>query len=433
LKSVTFTILATAALGIAQDAAMFRGNPTHTGVYQASGVPELKSLKWKFQTGGKVISSPVLSGDTVFVGSYDENLYAVDAASGKLKWKFKTEGPVLSSPAVAYGLVYFGSYDGQFYALDVRTGQAKWKFATEGERRFEAVGGNSQWPPQQTIPDLWDCYLSSPAVVDGKVYFGSGDGKLYALDAETGAIKWRFVTHGVVHASPAVADGTVYFGSWDTFFYAVDAATGQEKWRFKTNEDSQFHNQTGIQSSAAVADGLVYFGCRDSHLYALDVKTGKQVWSYPTRGTWIVTSPAVRDGTVYFETSDTSLFRAVDAKTGKDKFSLQAAQLFLFSSPALAGDIAYFGSFDGRFYAVDLKNAKFAWQFQTEASKQQLAKFLGPDGKISYNRIFTSRQWEVAALDIERLHSLGSILSSPAVADGAVYFGSTDGNLYALE
>jgi outer membrane protein assembly factor BamB len=77
-----------------------------------------------------------------------------------------------------------------------------------------------------------------------------------------------------VHTSPALAEGLVFIGSWDTYFYALDAATGAEKWRFKTGDDAVIHNQTGIQSSAAIANGVVYFGCRDSKLYALDILTG---------------------------------------------------------------------------------------------------------------------------------------------------------------
>ena len=80
-------------------------------------------------------------------------------------------------------------------------------------------------------------FLSSPVVANGPVYFGSGDGNLYALDAGTGALNWKFQTGDVVHASPAYADGVVYFGSWDSYFYAVDAKTGAEKWRFHGGED----------------------------------------------------------------------------------------------------------------------------------------------------------------------------------------------------
>ena len=114
-----------------------------------------------------------------------------------------------------------------------------------------------------------DFYLSSPAYWDGTVYFGTGGGNVYALDAASGNLKWKFQTGDVVHASPAIADGTIFIGSWDSYFYALDAATGKEKWRFKTGEDPDIHNQVGIQSSAVVADEVVYFGCRDSNFYAL--------------------------------------------------------------------------------------------------------------------------------------------------------------------
>ena len=134
------------------------------------------------------------------------------------------------------------------------------------------------------MPDPFDCYLSSPVVWNGAVYFGSGDGNVYAVDAGSGALKWKFKTGDVVHASPAIADGKVYIGSWDSYFYALDAATGKEVWRFKTGEDPDIHNQVGIQSSAAVVDGVVYFGCRDSHLYALDAKTGEKKWAYRDQG-----------------------------------------------------------------------------------------------------------------------------------------------------
>lgn len=115
------------------------------------------------------------------------------------------------------------------------------------------------------------------------MYFGSGDTNVYALDAISGQLKWKFKTGDVVHASPAISGGAVFVRSWDAYFYALDAVTGTEKWRFKTGEDAQIHNQVGIQSSAAVADGIVYFGCRDSNLYALDAATGKKFGPITTR------------------------------------------------------------------------------------------------------------------------------------------------------
>src|SRR5881392_2555015 len=108
------------------------------------------------------------------------------------------------TPAIDHGMVYVGSYDGKFYALDAQSGAVKWKFATEGERRFEAKGIHGWQPKSQTFADAFDVFLSSPAVADGAVYFGSGDGNLYSLDANSGALRWKFRTGDVVHASPAI-------------------------------------------------------------------------------------------------------------------------------------------------------------------------------------------------------------------------------------
>jgi outer membrane protein assembly factor BamB len=182
---------------------------------------------------------------------------------------------VPSTPAIASGLVYFTSYDGKFYAVDARTGKLRWKFATGGERRFEAKGIHGLQPKNQTIADPWDVYLSSPVVAHGTVYFGSGDGNLFALDAVSGELRWKFPTGDVVHASPAFAGGTLYFGSWDSYFYAVDAVSGKEKWRLHGGEDH--HSQPGrVSSSPAVVDGVVYTGCRDSNVYAIDAASGKE-------------------------------------------------------------------------------------------------------------------------------------------------------------
>ncbi len=162
----------------------------------------------------------------VYVGSSDGNFYAVDAESGAQKWKFEVGSRVPSSPAVSGGVVYFGAYDGNFYALDAVTGGLKWKFKTEGERRFAGKHLHGVQPVSETMPDPFDCYLSSPVPWKGAVYFGSGDGNIYALDAVSGKLNWKFKTGDVVHASPAIADDTVFIGSWDSYFYAIEAGDG---------------------------------------------------------------------------------------------------------------------------------------------------------------------------------------------------------------
>jgi outer membrane protein assembly factor BamB len=422
------------AFMLAQNSPMFRGDPQHSGIYSAAGVPTFNSVKWKFHTGGRVISSPAVVGGVAYVGSTDCNLYAIDVASGAQKWKFETKGWVVSSPAVGAGVVYSLSYDGNFYAVDAISGQLKWKFATGGERRYAGTHLHYLQPVTERMPDPWDVFLSSPAVWNGAVYFGSSDGNVYALDASTGSLKWKVQTGDVVHSSPAIADGVLYIGSWDTFFYALDAASGKEKWRFKTGDDPDAHNHVGIQSSPLVADGVVYFGSRDAYAYALEAATGKQIWKFSTEGSWVNNSPVAQDGNVYFATSVPGIVHAVDAKTGKAVFDVPAGSP-VFASMSIASGVLYMGNFTGKLTAINLKTQKPVWTFETDGAKQNAGAITKEDGSVKWESLFPSPNlfYDEMVLAVHRLFSTGTILSSPVVVGNSVLFGSTDGNLYALE
>jgi len=427
-------LLLVACSSSAQGQSTFHGNVARTGVYDSPGPATLGGVKWAFKTGGPIVGSPAIAGGVVYIGSLDGFLYAVDQETGKEKWKFGTHRQVVSTPAVADGVVYLRGFDAVLYALDAATGAVKWSFTTEFERRFQGNRLHGYPPGYQTIPDSWDLYLSSPAVWNGRVYFGSGDGGVYAVDAQSGQLAWKFSTSDVVHASPTVVNGVVFIGSWDSFFYALDADTGQEKWRYKAGEDSFIHNQQGFQSSAAVVDGVVYTGCRDGHVYALDASTGRKRWDYMTNLSWVNATPAVREGLVYTGTSDSGRFFALDAKTGRLRFNFDAKGQ-VFSSPAIAGDLVYFGVSNGRLEAVEAKTGKEAWAFQTDASKNDPLKILKPDGSIREETAYASyfHDYQDMVLAVNRIFSVGAIWSSPVVDHGVVYFGSTDGNLYALQ
>ena len=411
---------------------MFRGDPAHSGVFAGLGPRKLQGVKWKFVTGDRVVSSPVWSEGVIYFGSDDNNMYAVDAETGHQKWKYVTQGPVPCSPAVVGGVVYFASYDGKFYALNAATGRLKWKFATGGERRFEAKGLDGLQPKNQTIPDPWDVYLSSPVVVNGTVYFGSGDGNLYALDALSGELRWKFQTGDVVHASPAYDSGTLYVGSWDSYLYAVDAETGREKWRFQGGEDPMIHNQVGFQSSPMVSGGVVYTGCRDSNVYAIDAATGKEKWRFYNEMSWVNTTPAAAKGKILFATSDSSLFHMVDAETGK-KDVKQQLKAYVFASPSVAGDVVYLGVLNGSLEARDLATGELLWEFQTDASKQNRNWVLTSERKFNGPMVLSSSWREEATSAMDLQSTVGSFFSSPLIANGVVYVGSADGSLYALQ
>ncbi len=410
----------------------FHGNAARTGVYSSAGPTQAPTVTWTFKAAGPIVTSPAIADGVVYIASLSGHLHAIDRQTGQENWNFKSSRPIASSPAVVGGSVYFVSSAGSLVALDVATGQPKWVYAIEYERKFEAPGLHGYPPARQTIPDAWDVFTSSPAVANGKVYFGSGDGNVYAVDATSGVLQWKFATGDVVHASPAVAGNTVYVGSWDSRLYAIDAETGQQKWAFQGGEDPAIHNQVGFQSSPAVVDGTVYVGSRDAHVYAIDATTGRKKWDYPTSKSWVNGTPAVRDGLVYVGTSDSSRFMALDARTGRLRFNFDAKS-YIFSSAALAGELAYFGCHNGKLYAVNAKTGQFAWEFQTEASRRDPMKVLNPDGSLnraSFAPVFGD--FQDMYVDFYRYVSVGAIMGSPAVEDGVLYVGSMDGNLYAL-
>jgi outer membrane protein assembly factor BamB len=408
---------------------MFRGDAAHGGVFETT--PPTLAKAWSYRTGAKVLSSPVVSEGIVFVGSSDHKLYALEASTGTLKWTFSAQGAIASSPAVAGGRVFFSCLDGLIRALDVRTSQTLWTYRTEGERRFTAPGIHGAQPRTEMMPDPFDVFLSSPVVVGDTVFVGSGDCHIYALEAATGTLRWKVKTGDVVHASPAVAGGLVLVGSFDGKFYALEAGTGAIRWTFQTGADPGLHNQVGIVSSAAVSEGRVFFGCRDGHFYALRAATGELLWKHDNHKGWVIASPAVQGDRVYFPTSDGQRFKALEASTGRLIYD-QPMKAVSFSSPAIVGNRILFGTSDGWLHLVDRATGAKVADFQTEGCRQNGTKYLDAEGRMIGSALYPDGTLDGMVIGLDRMFSLGSILSSPAVTDGLVIVGSTDGNLYAL-
>jgi outer membrane protein assembly factor BamB len=351
-----------------------------------TSVPGFRSPLWTFATQGEVWGSPAISDGVVFIGSDDHFLYAVDAATHSLKWKFETGDIVRSRPAVAGGKVYFTGDDGFLYAADAATGREIWRFD---------MGKPSS--PRLPIPDGWDYMQSSPAVAGGVVFVGSGNANFYAVDAVHGKERWRFEVRQYVRSSPAVVDGVVYFGDWSGMFYALNALIGEEEWRFDT--------KGAVVPSPTVVDGVVYIGSKFPCLYALDAKTGAQKWcfAYPAGAAWVESSAAVAYGVVYVGSSDWFRVNAIDAVNGKLKWQF-ITKGDPWSSPAVSEGVVYIGSSGGFLYALDAATGVEQWKLKTEKA--------------------------LKTEDLMRID--GGVVSSPAIADGVVYFGSLDGKLYAV-
>ena len=158
--------------------------------------------KWAFETGGSVVSSPAIGSDgTIYVGSNDGNLYAINP-TGSLKWTFQTGGAVHSHPAIGSdGTIYVGSWDHYLYAINP-DGSLKWTFPTKGEVNSSPIIGS-----------------------DGTIYVGSWDHYLYAINPD-GSLKWTFLTSGQLFSTPAIGpDSTIYVASWDHCIYAINTGS----------------------------------------------------------------------------------------------------------------------------------------------------------------------------------------------------------------
>ncbi|WP_235907967.1 outer membrane protein assembly factor BamB family protein [Halosegnis longus] len=325
-------------------------NPTHRVPRSRKHGPDSDpSVRWSHQLQ-KYVHEVAIWDNTVYVAVSDE-VVAI-GTDGTEQWSFRTDDEVWSSPAVVDGTVYVGSDDAHVYALDARSGTEQWSFRTDGEVR------------------------SSPAVVDDTVYVGSGysaqvssppfdRGTVYALDAASGTERWTFQTANDpvsgVSSSPAVVDGTVYVGSDDAHVYALDARSGTEQWSFQTaNAPSSV-----VRSSPAVVDGTVYIGSRDTHVYALDARSGTEQWSFQTDG-WVRSSPAVVDDTVYVGSDDTRVY-ALDARGGTEQWSFRTDGEVR-SSPAVVDDTVYIGNVDRHVYALDAASGTEQWSFQTDGT-----------------------------------------------------------------
>jgi len=397
--------------------AQFGADPHNTGHAPAVSGPGAgdAEVAWRHDAGTPTMNtSPVVADGVVYAaGSGDPGLvHAVDVATGEQRWQFEPAGYVSSAPALAGDTMFVGTWGKEFYAVDTATGDRQWRQGVG--HRFGA---------------------SAPVVADGTVYVGTvGDGPLVvsdpedeeqfeacaflALDAATGDIRWQyreFDERDSIDSSPAVADGRVFFAGEQTL-YALNAATGEAVWTRSV--------PISPESSPAVADGVVYYGATvgstdddepPARLRAFEAATGETLWAAPIEDTSLRTSPAVADGTVYVAASSRRVcteaggadesncsgvnrgrLYAVDAASGERLWTAPLTTDTR-SSPAVAGGVVYVGS-GGGLSAVSTDGDPL-WRLDFDSDDRRDSPY---------------------------------VKSSPAVADGTVLVGASDGRLRAV-
>ena len=330
-------IAAQAAFTVQTNATEFHFTPNLKGVNPFENVLSRRTvgsleLRWSYHTGMLACGSPAVVNGVVYAGSWDGNMYALNATTGAKVWSYQTGFYVCASPTVVNGIVYFGGYNGILYALNASNGALVWSYATDSCGLF-----------------------AGPTVVNGVLFQNTGCyGNFYAFDAATGRVKWLVnLDNADTGWTPAVWNGTVYVGNTAGYFYALDQNTGSIKW--KNNVGGSLY-----LGAAAVANGIVYFGSSNRNFFAVNATTGAVLWIYVTSDDFLDDSaPAVANGVVYFGGS-TGVY-ALLGSTGQLKWKYSTA---FWGGPSVANGVVYAGSFhDNSMFALDAATGARLWSY----------------------------------------------------------------------
>ena len=280
----TITEFKEALLSVAQHIGIINQIPRP--VAQKSSESELKPL-WSFTCEDEVRGSPLYHNGVLYVGCYDNNLYAINAQTGEFIWKYPTEGGIVSKPALYENNLYFGSEDHRLHIVQAQYGRLSWTYNTEGPVRSSPriseahafVGSddgllhavNTLARRRAWVFDAGTAVRSSPLIENELVYFGNEDGDFFCLDLR-GAVKWRFKAKRAITSSPVIVQGVVYFASMDANLYALDARTGWVIWRFRLGKPSI--------STPFVKDNHIYIGAVDGKIVAVELKSAKEIWNF---------------------------------------------------------------------------------------------------------------------------------------------------------
>jgi outer membrane protein assembly factor BamB/tRNA A-37 threonylcarbamoyl transferase component Bud32 len=305
-----------------------------TGVLSkvTTSISQTNSIKplWVFKCEDEIRSTPLYYHNTIYIGCYDNNLYAINAGNGEFQWKYPTEGGIVSRPVAYEDNIYFGSEDHRLHVVGARSGKVVWTYYTDGPVR------------------------SSARIAEGHAFFGSDDQYLHAVNLNSGRAAWKFETSDPIRSTPYIANELVYVGNEMGDFLTIDFR-GELKWRFRAKR--------GITSSPTIYKQIILFSSLDGTLYALDHRNGFVVWRFRL-GKGSISSPCVVDDIVFVGAADGFIY-AVETRTAKELWRFRTEHQ-VSSSPVVYKDSLYCGSVDGYLYCLEYRTGRLRWKFGTE-------------------------------------------------------------------
>ncbi|MET9978419.1 PQQ-binding-like beta-propeller repeat protein [Streptomyces microflavus] len=332
---------------------------------------------WRFRMSNDVWGTPVVSGDLLYVTSFE--IHALDVGNGRRQFKTRD---VAWAMAVEGGRIH--ASDGpSLYALDAATGTEQWRIRTDawvyalkadrgtvltatrggGVQGWEASNGDKLWEITGVQSDF-ETVEAAPVIHDGTVYVWQ-DARLRALDARTGLERWSYPIGdaascgGVpVRVTPA-PDGYVYVAA-GTRVLAVENVSGRVRWHFES--PAVFLSPPAFAQGPAVTGGGVYLADYLGTVYALDATTGKDRWRIATEARASVEPVLVAVGNVHVGSG--SALYTLDAVTGTPKWRF-AAGGDVVGSPVVADGRVHFGSADHVLYTLDAAGGQLRWKLAT--------------------------------------------------------------------
>lgn len=350
---------------------------TNTNINVTTLTPYTKYFVKLVAYNGQILSDPVIGdfmtedADGLVIVPWDTNkLYAFDARNGNVIWTFEG-APIFGTPIIQDSVVYVGSTDGRVYALNVADGSEKWKTdATSNAAIFTA----------------------NPLINNGVVYIGDYGGRCHAYNAVDGSSKWSYDLPGPyknINSTPILNGNTIYFASYDGKIYALDAGTGAYKWATASTGNP-------ISSGMALVSDVIYVGAIPK-VYAFNATTGTTKWVTPTPAfTHYSSSPTVANDMVFIG-GDDGIMYAFNVADGSISWSKVLSPGSIVSSPIYKNGIIYVGGGDGKMYALQSGTGNLVWQNSDASSTRNI--YSGPT--LSERAVYSGTlEGNVAAMDI---------------------------------
>ncbi|WP_339725243.1 outer membrane protein assembly factor BamB [uncultured Paraglaciecola sp.] len=359
-------------------------------------------------------------------------IWSVNLGSGIGKFYSKL------SPAVAYGKVFAASRQGVVAAYEQSTGKKIWSkdFATYDESGITSA-----------VTKLWSNGLSAKiagglSVAYETVFFGTENGEVIALDANTGEQKWITTVKGEVLATPAIDAGIVLINTGSGFIFALNADNGEEVW--SSESDVPPLSLRGVSSPTAVNGGAI-IGTATGKLIVNILETGQTAWEQVISAATGVTElerivdidsePLVAAGNVYVISYDGSL-AAVELRTGRVIWKREYKS---YRRMSLSGSTLYLVDVNSNLFALDSRNGVELWR--QGAIKERLMTGVTPVGnylvagdKYGYLHWFDQANGKIVArLEVGDDDEDESIYHSPVVDGNTLYTQTRDGKLVAIQ